>query len=246
MLELIHKCRGLQNICKKTNEVINIMTNVKKILGLILAIAGKLGAIGILVAVATMSFVGDTPFANKLNILWFILALVACYFLFSIGDKMIDNSFVSGGLLAVKRRLYAALYFIMTKLLKFLLWICVVCSVCWFWYEVIAIFNTELNYSIVTGVGVTAVLYVAIVVRVEDYLEYHCKHCGANLKGSGYQYEEVERSYRVDSNNKGHLNSKVRFEVECAQCGADNIWYRTMGTNPEAIDNYIRRIVGRN
>lgn len=221
------------------------MTIVKKILGLILAIAGKLGAIGILVVVATMSFVGDTPFANKLNILWFILALVACYFLFSIGDKIIDNSFVSGGLLAVKRRLYAALYFIMMKLLKFLFWICMVCLGCFIWYAIIAFFVAELSIPIVTGIGVSASLYVALGLFLEDYLERHCKHCGASLKGSGYQYEEVERTYNEGKDNKGYFTSNVRFEVECAQCGADNIWYKKMGTHPEAIDKYIRRIVGR-
>ena len=244
MLELICKCRGLQNICKKTNEVMSIM--VKRVFGLILAIVGKLGLIGAFLAVAIMSFCGNSPFVEKINILWFIIALVVAHFLISGGDKMIDNSFVSGGLLAVKRRLYAALHFIMMKLLKFLFWICLVTFCCWFWYEVIAIFNTELNNSIVTGVGVTAGLYVVIAASLEDYLEHHCKDCGANLRGSGYQYEEVERSYTVDSNNKGHLNSKVRFEVECAQCGAENIWYKKMSTDPENIDKYIRKIVGRN
>ena len=218
----------------------------KRVFGLILAIVGKLGLIGTLLTVAIMSFGGTSPFTDKINILWFILALVVIHFLISIGDKMVDNSFVSGGFLIVKRRFYAAVRFTTRKLLKILFGISVFCFGCWFWYEIIIIFATELSNPIVTGIGATAMLYVIIAEGPEDYLKCHCKSCGANLKGSGYQYEEVERSHSVDSNNKEHVKSKVRFEVECAQCGADNIWYQTMNTDPENIDKYIRRIVGRN
>jgi len=77
------------------------------------------------------------------------------------------------------------------------------------------------------------------------YVLHHCKHCGCNLKGGDYDYEEIERSAFFDNSDKVHLRSKIRFEFECPECGESTVFYKTLRTDGEQIDNYARSIVGR-
>lgn len=226
---------------------------VKKILGPIFAVIGKIGLIGAIAVAAYLSFSGNCPFVGKgrINLLWFVLIVVACNYIAEFGDKLCDGGYGSGGFLAVKVKFYSVIYFITMKLLRIVFWIVLISFGFMTLGVIMSIFVDITEYFGAEAVGLffgawaTLGLYVTIVGNVETYNLHHCKRCGASLKGCGYEYEEQERSYSVDSNNNLKRNSKIRFEVDCEACGHENIWYHTMSTNAEAVEKYIRGIVGR-
>lgn len=76
------------------------------------------------------------------------------------------------------------------------------------------------------------------------YIIRHCKHCGANLKGASYSYEEVERMFRSTSNDT-KLTSKIRFEFDCPECGETTVFFKKLKTDAESVDKYARKIAGR-
>lgn len=77
------------------------------------------------------------------------------------------------------------------------------------------------------------------------YILHHCKYCGSNLKGGGYEYEEIERSAIFGNSDKVRLVSKIRFEFDCPECGESTVFFKKLNTNGEQIDKYARSIVGR-
>ena len=77
------------------------------------------------------------------------------------------------------------------------------------------------------------------------YILHHCKYCGSNLKGGGYEYEEIEREAIFGNSDKVRLTSKIRFEFDCPECGESTVFFKKLSTNGEQIDKYARSIVGR-
>ena len=77
------------------------------------------------------------------------------------------------------------------------------------------------------------------------YILHHCKYCGSNLKGGGYEYEEIERSAMFGNSDKVRLVSKIRFEFDCPECGESTVFFKKLNTDGEQIDKYARSIVGR-
>lgn len=77
------------------------------------------------------------------------------------------------------------------------------------------------------------------------YILHHCKYCGSNFKGGGYDYEEIEREAIFGNSDKVRLTSKIRFEFECPECGESTVFFKKLSTNGEQIDKYARSIVGR-
>lgn len=77
------------------------------------------------------------------------------------------------------------------------------------------------------------------------YILHHCKYCGSNFKGGGYEYEEIEREANFGNSDKVTLTSKIRFEFVCPECGESTVFFKKLNTNGEQIDKYARSIVGR-
>ena len=79
----------------------------------------------------------------------------------------------------------------------------------------------------------------------QHFVLHHCKYCGSNLKGGGYEYEEIEREAIFGNSDKVRLTSKIRFEFDCPECGESTVFFKKLSTNGEQIDKYARSIVGR-
>lgn len=222
---------------------------LKKIFGPLFSIIGKLGLFGVCAAFAITQLTEKDALLDKgkflANLIWCVSGIIIALIFSKIGDKLTDSGYKKGGWLAFKRRAYGVLY---VNILFYPL--CIV--------GVLGLFSAvSLLLSLLFEFGAGFLLFAYIFYAVgfpcflaalylEKYVRRHCKSCGASLKGCGYEYaaQDVTRHYDP-KNNKTTYTSKVRFEVDCEECGTENIWYATMKTDNEAIEKYIRHIVGR-
>lgn len=223
---------------------------LKKILGPLFSIIGKLGLFGVFAAFAiTVSAAEDAQKAGVENLAFAVIGIILAVIFSKIGDKLTDSGYKKGGWLAFKRRAYGVFNFIFSKIgiFRVLLFAAGVIGL-WSGIALIVSIFTKFNvvfYKIVYLSWSIGFPCVFILTYLENYIECHCKNCGANLKGCGYVYEaqDVTRNYDK-SKDQVYYTSKVRFEVDCEECGTENIWYRKMKTDNESIEKYIRRIVG--
>ncbi|MBR2337594.1 MAG: hypothetical protein IKA61_06595 [Clostridia bacterium] len=79
-----------------------------------------------------------------------------------------------------------------------------------------------------------------------DYVLKHCKFCGSNFKGGGFQYEEIERSTKyIKSKNDYVVTSKMKFEFYCPNCKETTVLFNKMKTDAKLIDKFARNIIGK-
>ena len=117
-------------------------------------------------------------------------------------------------------------------------------------FAIYKIFSAEeivISTALVTAVILEVVML--IVCRITSrYAEKHCKYCGHSLNGAAYEYEELARVARSDSQGKVSVKSRVRFDYTCPHCG------RTRTERPsfkcdqfldDRLEKYCRRRFGR-
>ena len=101
------------------------------------------------------------------------------------------------------------------------------------------------NYGLVFW-GIAMVVDGSILMNLYGaYILHHCKYCGTNLKGGDYSYEESEKTAMLGNDEEVRLNSKIRYEFDCPECGETTVCFKTLRTDGEQIDRYARGIVGK-
>lgn len=218
---------------------------MKKILGLIFSLVGNIGIVIVFLLNAFLILLNlqAEEFSLTLPIILSVVTIVL-YILATIGNKFEDEEEGSG----IKTK------YVFMKIAGLILGSVIMTLICVAGL-IVAIFGVaNIFMEMVSGLNNTAVIFFGAFVfvggifvkTVYSYAEFHCAHCGLNLKGCDWEYEEYEREYSVGNDEKVRSKSRVKFIFTCENCGHDNVRHKTMNTDGEQIDNYARTIAGDN
>lgn len=223
---------------------------MKKVLGIVFSIVGNIGTFLLVLATLGVIALGVlTASFDMVLAIVLIVSSIACFIIANIGNK-IEDSLQNG--LKVKFLIFKLLGWI-PNLAGMILGIAgafvIVAGVVGIFapslFEVFIPIESVENYGLLT-LGVAMLVGGSIWINLYGaYTLHHCKHCGCNLNGGGYEYEEIERRAFVDNSNKVNLSSKIRFEFECPECGESTVFFKTLKTDGEQIDKFARSVIGR-
>lgn len=225
---------------------------VAKIIGGILSLIGNVGVIIIFFAAVFACFMG--VFDEKFDIALAAgmgAALIVAKIISMIGNK-IDDKTGGGARLKIK--------YILLKIVNFFTnWIVTIVSVLGVLglvglliygsipSEELVAQGIYFNFNMDAAICLCVMLFIGGALytsTLETYIQRHCKHCGASLKGGDYEYEEKERWFEI-RRDKEPVRSKIRFEFTCPECDRETVVYRTMPTDEQKVEKYADRIVGR-
>ena len=223
---------------------------MKKVLGLIFSLVGNIGTFLIVSANILVVLLGVWVGTFNMDVACVLLAFCIVFFIIANIGNNIQDSLGEG--LKVKVILFRLIGWLPNLIGTI---IAIAGSIVTMWgvmtvsdptlFEGILSTEAVEKYGIVMLGVVMSVGGIVWMKLYGGYILHHCKYCGSNLKGGGYDYEEIEREAIFGNSDKVRLRSKIRFEFDCPECGESTVFFKKFNTDGEQIDKYARRIVGR-
>ena len=117
-------------------------------------------------------------------------------------------------------------------------------------FAIYKIFSAEeivISTALVTAVVLEVVMIIVYKITA-SYSSKHCKYCGHSLNGAAYEYEELARTARSDSQGKVSVTSRVRFDYTCPHCGRSRTERPSFKCDQyldDRLEKYCRKRFGR-